>query len=401
MKAASSQNYLKLKRSAAQKPVDSFDKWLLISVIGLATLGLMMVASSSIVISEKLYGQPFHFLFRQSIYLFLAFFLALKVIRIPITTWQELSGILLVFSLGLLVLVLIPGIGKVVNGSYRWIGVGPIQFQVSEFTKFAMVLYIASYISRKNLEIKTVMGFIKPLVVVGLSCLLLLMEPDFGASVVIALTSLALLFLAGVRLSQFLILFLMVLILAGTLAVTSPYRLARLTSFLSPWANQFDGGYQLTQSLIAFGRGGIWGSGLGESVQKLFYLPEAHTDFLFAVLAEELGLVGISLVLLLYFTLVMRGFSIARRAEEANRLYHAYVAYGMTLWIGIQAFVNIGVNSGLLPTKGLTLPLMSSGGSSMLMTGVAIAVLFRVDYEYRGLVISQGAINHRRKKRGR
>jgi cell division protein FtsW len=375
----------------------SFDRCLLLSVIGLAALGIMMVASSSIVISEKLYGQPFHYLIRQSCYLVVGLLLGLAVIRVELRQWQQTSGFLLLVALCLLVLVVIPGIGKSVNGSFRWIGVGPIRLQVSEFAKFAMVLYVSSYICRKETEIKTVLGFIKPLLVLFVICFLLLLEPDFGAAAVISLMTLTLLFLSGVRLSQFFLLVFMVLIAATVLAVTSPYRLSRLTAFLSPWANQFDGGYQLTQSLIAFGRGGIFGSGLGASVQKLFYLPEAHTDFLFAVLAEELGLVGIVIVLFLYFLLVLRGFLIAKRAKELGMLYHSYVSFGITLWLGVQAMINIGVNSGLLPTKGLTLPLMSSGGSSMLMTCVAIAILFRIDYEYRWTIINHGPVT---KKRG-
>lgn len=392
-----SPRHLDLSGKVTDKALTSFDRGLLFSVVGLSAIGLMMVASSSIVISEKLYGQPFHFLIRQSSYLLIGVLLALMVIRIEFEKWQKMSGVLLLLAMFLLVAVLIPGIGKSVNGSFRWLGVGPIRVQVSEFAKFAMVLYLASYICRKEIEMQTVLGFIKPLIILMLICFLLLMEPDFGAAAVIALTTLGLLFLAGVRLSQFFVLVLLVLITGSILAITSPYRLARLTSFLSPWANQFDGGYQLTQSLIAFGRGGVFGSGLGASVQKLFYLPEAHTDFLFAVLAEELGLVGIGLVLLLYFILVFRGFSIAKRAEGIGKHYHAFVAYGITFWLAIQAMINIGVNSGILPTKGLTLPLMSSGGSSMLISCVAIAMLFRVDYEYRWSLINQGTVP---KKRG-
>jgi cell division protein FtsW len=212
---------------------------------------------------------------------------------------------------------------------------------------------------------------------------LLLREPDFGAAVVITATTFGILFLAGVRLSQFVTLCALCVVIISVIAFSAPYRLLRLTTFLDPWANQFDSGYQLTQSLIAFGRGGWFGVGLGESVQKLFYLPEAHTDFLFAVLTEEFGLIGALLVVLCFAVLVTRAFMIGRCAYLSNRLFNAYVAYGIAFWIGIQAFINVGVNSGILPTKGLTLPLMSAGGSSMLIMCIAIAFLFRVDFENR------------------
>lgn len=233
-------------------------------------------------------------------------------------------------------------------------------------------------------EVRTrISGFVKPMLVLGLAAFLLLLEPDFGAVVVISLVALGMIFLAGVRISQFAALFGVVICIFGVVAISSPYRVARLTSFMNPWANQFDSGYQLTQSLIAFGRGGWFGTGLGESVQKLFYLPEAHTDFLFAVLAEELGLMGILGVIGLFTLLVSRAFLIARTAQKQDRLFASYLASGLGLWIGLQAMVSMGVNSGLLPTKGLTLPLMSYGGSSLLVMCAALGVLLRIDYEGR------------------
>lgn len=365
-------------------PLSLYDRWLLLSVSCIVVLGLIMVASSSIVISEKYFSYPLHYLFRQSIYMFLGIGIAVFILRLETQFWLKISGYLLVFTILLLALVLIPGIGRSVNGSYRWIGMGPIGFQVSELAKLSVVIYMAGFLSRKHKEVQTQLsGFIKPLVVLGIIGILLLKEPDFGAAVVITLTVLSMIFLAGVKLWQFIGLFIAAGVGIVTLAISSPYRLSRLTSFLNPWQNQFDGGYQLTQSLIAFGRGGITGVGLGESVQKLFYLPEAHTDFLLAVLGEELGLLGVLGVITLYGIVCWRGLSIARFAEYQKQMFSAFLAYGLTLWITLQAMINIGVNIGLLPTKGLTLPLMSSGGSSMLVSFIAIALLLRIDHECR------------------
>jgi cell division protein FtsW len=376
--------HLSLNGKVSSKPLGLYDRWLLLSVVCLVVIGLLMVTSSSIVISEKYFNYPLHYLFRQSIYLFLGIVCALFILRIEIQYWLKASGFLLLYVFFLLALVLIPGIGRSVNGSYRWIGLGPVRFQVSELAKLVMVIYMAGFLSRKHIEVRTKLsGFIKPLFILALITLLLLKEPDFGAAVVITLTVLGMMFLAGVRLWQFIALFVLAFSAIVTLAISSPYRLARLTSFLKPWENQFDGGYQLTQSLIAFGRGGVTGVGLGESIQKLFYLPEAHTDFLLAVLAEELGLLGVCGVIALYGVLCWRGLSIARLAEYQKQFFSAFLAYGLTLWLIIQAMINIGVNIGLLPTKGLTLPLMSFGGSSMLVSFVAIALLLRIDHESR------------------
>ena len=358
------------------------DKYLLAAVFLLAVIGLIMVASASMAISERLYSQPFYYLLRQATYLGLGLLGALLVVRIPMSFWYKISVVLLFFSIVLLLLVLVPGIGREVNGSTRWIGFGPLGLQVSEFAKLAVIVYLAGYAARRNKEVcSKVTGFLKPMAVLGIICFLLLLEPDFGAAVVIMTTVLAIMFLSGVRVSQFFVLFLLVAIATGILAVSSPYRMARLTGFLNPWANPFDSGYQLTQSLIAFGRGGLFGTGLGGSVQKLFYLPEAHTDFLFAVLGEELGLLGIFTVIGLYILLVSRALLIGYRAQIAGQHSSGYIAYGIAIWVSIQAAVNIGVNSGLLPTKGLTLPLISYGGSSILILFVAMAMLIRIDFE--------------------
>ena len=277
-----------------------------------------------------------------------------------------------------------PGVGRAVNGSVRWLNLGPISFQVSEVAKFAVIIYLSGYMVRHADALRhEVLGFLRPVMLLGLVGALLLKEPDFGAAVVLLSTAMAMMFLAGVPLSQFIGLLMVFACATAILAVSAPYRLERLTSFLDPWADQFDSGYQLTQALIAFGRGEWFGVGLGASVQKLFYLPEAHTDFLFAVLAEELGLIGGLAVLVLYVLLVWRGMRIGFCAHRQGDLFGGYTAYGLTLWIGIQALINVGVNAGVLPTKGLTLPLMSYGGSSIVIVCMAIGVLLRIDFETR------------------
>ncbi|KTD46809.1 cell division protein ftsW [Legionella rubrilucens] len=366
------------------KPLALYDKWMMGAVLGLLIIGLMMVASSSVMISTKYYHQPFHFLIRQCCYLAAGFLVALVVMRIDSQIWEKLSMPLLLACLVMLMLVLIPGIGRSVNGSRRWLALGPIGIQVSELAKMTMIFYVAGYLVRQQKQIgASILGFIKPMIILGMVSVLLLLEPDFGATVVIAGTIMAMLFLAGVKLRYYIGLVILVGFCLAMLAVSSPYRVARLTAFLDPWADQFNSGYQLTQSLIAFGRGGWLGTGLGDSVQKLFYLPEAHTDFLFAVLAEELGLLGVLFVLILYSILVLRGLMIGYTAFCQDRLFAAFTAYGLTFWLGLQATINMGVNSGLLPTKGLTLPLLSYGGASMVVNCVVIALLLRIDHENR------------------
>lgn len=367
-----------------QKPMSLYDKWLMVAVIGLLIIGLMMVASSSVMVSTKYFHQPFHFLIRQACYLFVGFLVAIVVMRIDTTTWEKFSVPMLLICMVLLVVVLIPGIGRVVNGSRRWLSIGPIGIQVSELAKMTMILYLAGYLVRQQQSVgQSIIGFVKPMIILVIFGVLLLLEPDFGATVVISGTVMAMLFLTGVKVRYYLGLMLMVGLSLAFLAVSSPYRMARLTAFLNPWADQFNSGYQLTQSLIAFGRGGWFGVGLGDGVQKLLYLPEAHTDFLFAVLAEELGLTGILLVLILYSILVWRGFMIGFSAYSKGRLFAAYTAYGVTFWLGLQAAINMGVNSGLLPTKGLTLPLLSYGGASLVVNCIVIALLLRIDHENR------------------
>lgn len=370
-------------RSPRPTPI-LYDRWLLLSAVSLIILGLVMVASTSIVISERQYGQPFHFLVRQLIFLLIGIVIGIQVLRIQLVTWRDHAGWLLLATFVLLIMVLIHGIGHQVNGSMRWIGLGPIGMQVSELAKVFSIIYLADYLVRRQDEVRQeVSGFLKPMLLFTLIAILLLKEPDFGAATVILTTALGMMFLAGVRLWQFGILLGTAATSMAVLAISSPYRMERLTNFLNPWANQFDGGYQLTQSLIAFGRGSWFGVGLGASVQKLFYLPEAHTDFVFAVLAEELGLVGVCVVLGLFILLIARIFRLGYISLTQGRLFAAYCAFGFALWFALQTIINIGVNAGLLPTKGLTLPLMSYGGSSIIVMCIVLALLFRIDYEMR------------------
>lgn len=361
-----------------------YDRWFVITVLSIIGLGLLMVASASIVVSDQQLHQPFYYFYKQLIFFFLGLGMGCIIVQFEIAFWEKLGGIALIGAMVMLTLVLLPGIGHSVNGSMRWIGLGVINLQASDLAKFAVVIYLAGYLVRCHTEIiLNFSGFLKPMALLGVMLLLLLKEPDFGAAVVIMATALGMMFLAGMRLRNFIVLFALVLIGLSILAISAPYRLQRLTSFLNPWENPFSSGYQLTQSLIAYGRGGWFGVGLGQSVQKLFYLPEAHTDFLFAVIAEELGLVGMLVVILLFTVMVIRIFLIGKQAQRLGQHFAGYLAYGFGLWIAIQFAVSMGVNSGLLPTKGLTLPLMSYGGSSMLVNCITIAVILRIDYENR------------------
>jgi cell division protein FtsW len=376
--------HLNQRGKPVSKPISLYDKWLIGAVFGLLIIGLMMVASSSVMISTKYFHQPFHFLIRQACYLFAGLMIALIVIRTDSSFWEKISMPMLIICLLMLLIVLIPGIGRSVNGSRRWLAFGPIGIQVSELAKLTMIFYLSGYLVRQKIAVsESIFGFIKPMFILALVSVLLLMEPDFGATVVISGTVMAMLFLAGVKLRYYIGLMILVSVALACLAVSSPYRVARLTAFLDPWADQYNSGYQLTQSLIAFGRGGWFGSGLGESIQKLLYLPEAHTDFLFAVLAEELGLIGILVVLTLYSIIVIRGLTIGYTAYTQERLFASFTAYGLTFWLALQATINMGVNAGLLPTKGLTLPLLSYGGASMVINCVVIALLLRIDHENR------------------
>ncbi|MBK8533908.1 MAG: putative lipid II flippase FtsW [Candidatus Competibacteraceae bacterium] len=365
------------------------DPWVLIPALLLLTLGLLMVASASMPTADAKTGQPFYFLFRQGAYVGVGLLAASMVFQVPLARWRRASPLLLLAAFILLTLVLIPGIGKEVNGSMRWINVGPVNVQVSEIAKLFALIYVAGYLKRHGAELQTpdfrtsALALFRPMVVLAVLAVLLLLEPDFGSVVVLMAAALGMIFLAGVNLWQFGALQIGTVSAMAVLLWSSPYRRARLISFLDPWADPQASGYQLTQSLIAIGRGELFGVGLGESVQKLFYLPEAYTDFLFAVLAEELGLAGILTVIALFMTLVWRAFLIGQRAERLDLKFSAWLAYGIGLWFGIQALFNMGVNMGALPTKGLTLPLMSYGGSSVVVMCMTLAVLLRIDVETR------------------
>jgi cell division protein FtsW len=367
--------------------LDDLDPVLTIAFISLLTIGLIMVASSSISVADRNFSNPFYYLQRQLVFVAMGLIAALTVFKIRLAQWEKSSMALLIFALFLLVLVLVPGVGKTVNGSTRWLPLGVINLQVSELVKLFLVVYVSGYLVRHGDAVRSSLsGFLKPMVTVGFVGLLLLMEPDFGATVVIMGTVLGMTFLAGARFFQFISFVFIFVCAALLLVVTSPYRMQRITSFANPWADPFDSGFQLTQSLIAVGTGGWFGTGLGGSVQKLFYLPESHTDFLFAVLSEELGFVGVFIVVMLYGILFFRSFKIASQAEDAGNYFAAYMAYGIGIWLSMQAIINMGVNIGLLPTKGLTLPLMSYGGSSLIVCCMAVGLLMRIHYETNGAV---------------
>jgi cell division protein FtsW len=373
---------LTFARSSARPKKFVFDPVLMLTTAGILLMGLVMVTSASISVADRQMHEPLYYLGRQSIGLSLGLIAAVVMMFIPTHVWERLAMPLLLLAFLFLVLVLIPGIGHEVNGSRRWLRAGIMNFQASELARVLLLVYLASYVVRRQAELKAdLRGFLKPLAILMAAAALLLLEPDFGAATVLMTTGLGVLFLAGVKLRHFLAL---VAIAAGgmaLIAVTSAYRLRRLTTFLDPWADPFNSGFQLTQSLIAIGRGELFGVGLGSSVQKLFYLPEAHTDFVFAVMAEELGLAGVIAVLSLFVLLVWRAFHISRLAANAGLPFQAYSAAAFGIWLGLQTFINVGVNMGILPTKGLTLPLMSYGSSSLLVTLGWIGMLMRINYE--------------------
>lgn len=373
-----------IERSAAGYARRADYDWVLLGTsVLLLSLGLVFVASASIALAERDTGNAFYFVERQAMYAAVGVVAAVAMMLIPLKFWRRLSAVLLLGAFGMLTLVLVPGFGHEVNGSVRWLTIGPVRLiQASEPARLLMIMFIADYIARRQFEVSTTFtGFAKPLGLVAIAVMLLLAEPDFGAAAVLLATVLGMLFIGGARLRDFFLL----LVGAGgamaALALSSPYRVARLTGFMDPWSDPFNSGFQLTQSLIAIGRGEWFGVGLGAGVQKLFYLPEAHTDFVFAVIAEELGLLGVLLVITLYIVFFLRCFRIGRAASASGEYYPAAIAFGVGLWIGIQSLINLGVNMGVLPTKGLTLPLISSGGSSLLVSCAAIGLVLRASYE--------------------
>lgn len=362
------------------------DARLIIAACSLLMIGWVMVMSASMEIAGTNTGQPFYYAVRHLIYLMLGLSAAIVVLQIPMSFWQKYDWVFLLLGFVLLVLVLTPGIGRTVNGSSRWIGLGPINLQSSELSKLFLVIYLAGYLVRRQAEVRSQWsGFLKPFVILAAMIILLLLEPDFGAVVVTMTAALGMLFLGGVRASQFFVTIAGSLVAVGIMASSQTYRMQRLTAYADPWApeNVFSGGYQLTQSLIAFGRGDWFGVGLGNSMQKLFYLPEAHTDFVFAILAEEMGLIGSLIVVVLLSLVIWRAMQIGRQSELAGKFFSAYVAFGIALIMAAQSLINIGVNTGLLPTKGLTLPFLSYGGSSLIVCCISIAILLRIDYESR------------------
>ena len=363
---------------------------LLWSGLILLLLGMVMVYSASIAIAEAgrhTGNQPAYFLIRHGVFLAIGLIAGGLAFQVPLTTWQKISPWLFVVGFVLLALVLIPGVGRDVNGARRWLPFGVANLQPSALMKLFAVLYAADYTVRKMPHMhdlkKAFLPMAGAMVAVGV---LLLKEPDFGAFVVIISIAMGILFLGGMRARLFAILIVVLVVAFAVLIVVSPYRRDRIFGFMDPWSDAFGRGYQLSHALIAFGRGELFGVGLGASVEKLFYLPEAHTDFLLAVIAEELGFAGVMAVVVLFGLLVQRAFVIGRQCVALDRLYPALVAQGIGIWIGVQGFINMGVNMGLLPTKGLTLPLMSFGGSGILANCVALAVLLRVDWENRQLM---------------
>ncbi|MEC5397756.1 putative lipid II flippase FtsW [Uliginosibacterium sp. H1] len=370
--------------SHQERELDALLFW---SASALLLFGLVMVYSSSIAFAEgsRLSGHQSHFfLLRHAVFLTIGVVAGTAAFQMPVRIWQQMAPTLFFIGIVLLVLVLIPGIGKEVNGARRWIGLGPINMQPSELMKVFVALYAADYTVRKLPDMSSFKRAFLPMAgVVLLVGALLLREPDFGAFVVITCIAFGILFLGGLNARIFALLLVVALLGFAVLAITSPYRLERLVNFVDPWKNELTSGYQLTHALIAFGRGEWFGVGLGASVEKLFYLPEAHTDFILAVVAEELGFAGVMTVVVLFAVLVQRAFAIGRQALQLDRFFAGLVAQGIGLWIGVQSFINMGVNMGLLPTKGLTLPLMSFGGSGIVANCIALGILLRIDWENR------------------
>lgn len=374
----------------ARVPLPEFDQALVWTTLLLMGLGLVMVYSASIAIAEgsRATGyQPTYFLLRHGVFLAAAVIAAAVVFQVPMRVWQQAAPYLFLLGAGALALVLVPGVGREVNGSQRWISLHFVTLQPSELMKLFAVLYAADYTVRKAAHMDSFrMGFLPMFVVMMVVGWLLLREPDFGAFVVITMIAMGILFLGGMNWKLFAGLLGLLLVGFVALILASPYRMQRVMGFMDPWADPYGKGYQLSHALIAFGRGEWLGVGLGASVEKLFYLPEAHTDFLFAVIAEELGFAGVAAIILAFTWIVARAFMIGRRAASLERYFSALVAQGIGLWIGAQAVINIGVNTGMLPTKGLTLPLISFGGSALVATCCAVAVLLRVDWENRQLM---------------
>ncbi|MGB5737310.1 MAG: putative lipid II flippase FtsW [Thiohalocapsa sp.] len=391
------------RRRRIEHGVAVIDYGVLLAVLFLLGLGFVMVSSASMPIADRNYGDPFFFVLRHGFAMTLALFSGLLCFAVPIKVWERSAPWLLLSGIALLVLLLIPGVGRTVNGATRWIPLGVLNLQPSELMKFFAVLYVSDYLIRRQLDVQTsFVGFLRPMVPIGVACALIMVQPDFGTTAVILATVMGLLFLGGVRILSFGVLFVGVAVALAGLIVVEPYRLQRVTSFLKPFDDPFNTGYQLSQALIAFGRGEWLGVGLGNGIQKQFYLPEAHTDFLLAVVGEEFGLVGVLLVITSFAFLTWRAFVIGNRARAQGEGFSCYVAHGFGVMLGLQAFVNVGVNTGLLPTKGLPLPFMSYGSNALIVAVVIAAVLLRIDFELRRKSVEpipEGGLHRERRMR--
>lgn len=376
-----------------------FDRSFIILALVMYMIGLVMVASSSMPVAERLFNNPFHFVIRHTIYIVLSLGIAGVALQIPMAWWQKNSSYLLIFGIFLLVVVLL--IGRSVNGSTRWIVLGPITVQAAEPAKLFFFCYLAAYLVRRRDQVmEDWKGFAKPLIVFAVLAGLLLRQPDLGTIIVMFVTTFGLLFLAGAKLWQFISLASVGILLLSLLAIFEPYRWRRITSFLDPWEDPFGSGYQLTQSLMAYGRGEIFGQGLGNSIQKLEYLPEAHTDFVMAVLAEEFGFIGIASILALSMVLVFKALMLGKKALAKEKFFEAFFAYAIGIWVCFQAAVNVGASAGIVPTKGLTMPLISYGGSSMIIMTLAVVILIRIDHELRMQSIQATSSKRKSRKAG-
>ena len=376
----------------------NLDPALFSAIVALLILGVIMVSSASITLADNTIGDPHFFLYRHFGAITIGLVGASIAIAIPTEFWFRLNGLLFLAAMALLISVFIPGLGHTVNNSTRWLDLGPVTLQPSELARFCLLLYLCGYIVRRQVELKTtLLGFLRPMALIAIACGLLLKEPDFGATVVLTATSLCLLFVGGARLQDFLGCFVIAVAILFGLAMTTRERLERLTTFLDPWADPYESGFQLTQSLIAIGRGDWFGVGLGDSVQKLFYLPEAHTDFVFAVMAEELGFVGVTLTIVLFGIVIFKAIAMGLSASKVGLPFQGLISTGIGLSLGFQVFINIGVNSGMLPTKGLTLPLISYGRTSVVVTLIMLGVLVRSYHELH-LAAQDMSVREARKK---
>ena len=372
------------RRRRLERREPLLDAGLLVAVLFLLGLGFVMVTSASMPMADRNYDDPFFFVLRHGVALALALTCGALCFAVPPTAWERAGPLLMLVGIALLIVLLIPGVGRTVNGATRWIPLGVLNLQPSELLKFTSVIYLGGYLVRRELDVQTsIAGFLRPMVLIGIAGVLIMAQPDFGTTAVILATSMGLLFLGGVSVMSFVVLG--VLVLAGLIAliIVEPYRLTRVVSFIDPFSDPFNTGYQLSQALIAFGRGEWLGVGLGNGIQKQFYLPEAHTDFLLAVVGEEFGLVGVLVIIALFAFITWRAFAIGARARRQGDGFSCYVAHGFALLIGLQAFINVGVNTGLLPTKGLPLPFMSYGSNAIIVSVMAMAVLLRIDFELR------------------